>query len=422
MGNILIIGGGISGLVSAYSELKKGNRVTLREEKDRLGGMIHTLTTPHGLVETAANGMLNSAKVEQLIEDLGLNITHHNKASKRRYFYIDGKLRRLPFSLKSGIRGFMGFFFKNAKPLDEETMEEWSNRIFGEEITYNLIEPALGGIYSTPLSKMSPEMVFSNFSLQEDRSFFKAIKSRKKLKKPKIRGLVSFQNGMQELVDKLKNYLEQDPNCTIELNTNAINLGKIRSEKIYDQVVICLPIQSSYKLCHSDTASKVFLEKYDIQEPNYHSIATLTRFSEESIFSKPAFGVLFPKNSRIKANGVLSNDSIFPGRTLKKGIFSETWIYSGDWLKETNEGTLQSILEEDRTLITKTNQNKNSIAVYTKKWIDSFPVYDENLLKFNTCLDEIEEYHSKNHKPIRFLGNYRRGIGLRSLIENAMND
>ncbi|MCC5816279.1 MAG: NAD(P)-binding protein, partial [Leptospira sp.] len=146
MSHILIIGGGISGLVSAYSELKKGNQVTLKEEKDRLGGMLHTLTTPYGLVETAANGLLNSAKVEQLIEDLGLQITYHNKASKRRYFYINGKLRRLPISWKSGIRGLAGFFFKNAKPLDEETMEEWSNRIFGEEITYNLIEPALGGI------------------------------------------------------------------------------------------------------------------------------------------------------------------------------------------------------------------------------------------------------------------------------------
>ncbi|MCC5814580.1 MAG: hypothetical protein JJT78_07480, partial [Leptospira sp.] len=320
----------------------------------------------------------------------------------------------------SGIRGLAGFFFKNAKPLDEETMEEWSNRIFGEEITYNLIEPALGGIYSTPLSKMSPEMVFSNFSLHEDRSFFKAVKSRPKSQKPKIRGLISFQNGMQELVDKLSTYLEADKNCTIELNTNSINLAKIRSEKIYNAVRICLPIQSAYKLCFSDTASKVFLEKHSIQEPNYHSIATLTRFSEESIFSKPAFGVLFPKNSPIKANGVLSNDSIFPGRTLKEGIFSETWIYSGDWLKDTNEIALQSILEEDRIKIMKKGLMNKSIAVYSKKWIDSFPVYDDNLLNFNACLDEVEEYHSTNHKPVQFYGNYRKGIGLRSLIENAL--
>lgn len=427
MEQILVIGGGISGLVSAYHELKKGNQVTLREEKERLGGMIQTLTTPFGLVETAANGLLNSYLVENLIQDLKLNITHHKSASKRRYFFIHNQPKRIPVSFRSGIKGLAGFLFKNATPLDEETMEEWSNRIFGEEITYNLIEPALGGIYATPLSKMSPLMVFSRFDLQSNKSFFRSLLGKKKNPKPKARGLISFQSGMQELVDGLVTYLEQNKNCTIELNSNSTKLAKIRSDKTFNRVKFCLPIQATYKLCLSDTASKVFLEKHGSREPDYHSIATLTRFSSHPLFAKPAFGMLFPKGSPIQANGVLSNDSIFPGRTLKQGVHSETWIYSGDWLKSTGEPTLKSILEKDRLQVLENSAHINKenvnhpLAVYTKIWKDSFPVYNSNLLRFNECLDDIEAFHESQGTSIQFLGNFRRGIGLRSLIENAMS-
>ena len=41
--NVLIIGGGLSGLVLAYFLRKKNMEVTILEASDRLGGRIHTI-------------------------------------------------------------------------------------------------------------------------------------------------------------------------------------------------------------------------------------------------------------------------------------------------------------------------------------------------------------------------------------------
>lgn len=420
--NVMIIGGGISGLVNAYSDLKQGKIVTLRDEKSRLGGMIQTLETPFGLVETAANGLLNSYVVENLIQELGIKITHHKKASKRRYFFINGKMRRIPVSIFSAIRGLMGVLLVNAKPKSNETMEEWGNRIFGSKLTYNLVEPALGGIYATPLSSMDPRSVFSKLPFETGKSLFQNFRTLSRKPKPKIRGLISFEKGMQDLVSALVNRIQDNPNMKIELNQKPIQIDKFRSDKSLDELKICLPISSAYHYCQSDPTCRVFLEKFNISQPSYYSVASITRFSNESIFSKPAFGVLFPKDQGIKANGILSNDSIFPNRILEPGLYSETWIYSGDWLNDITETELSSILEEDRKKLLRKSKNYSPAkAVYSKIWKDSFPVYDKKLYDFNQCLDEIEEFHNRENRPIRFYGNYRRGIGLRSLIESAMD-
>lgn len=422
MKTIAILGGGVSGLVSAYASLLRGQNVILQEEKDRLGGMIQTIETKYGLVETAANGLLNSHKVEQLIQELDLKVTHHNKASKRRFFWVDGNLRRIPVSFFSLVRGGLGFFFKNAKPFDSETMESWAIRIFGEKFAQRIIEPALGGIYATPLSLMDPRMVFSKFSWKEGDSLFRNFKSGKKNPKPITKGLISFEKGMQELTSALQNRMLDHPNMEVNLNTKSMSLSEFRRNRKLDELKVCMPLSSVYDYLLSDPTSKIFLDQFKISKPKYYSIATITRFSVESIFTKPGFGVLFPRSENVVANGVLSNDSIFPNRIMKQGIHSETWIYSGDWVEGITEEELKARMEEDRTKLLGHKENTPALDTFSKIWKESFPIYNEELYRFNLCLDEIENFHAREEKPVRFLGNYRRGIGLRSLIESAMED
>ena len=62
MKNVTVIGGGFSGMATAYYLASAGIGVTLLEKENRLGGMIGTLHTDQGSVELAASGIRSSLK------------------------------------------------------------------------------------------------------------------------------------------------------------------------------------------------------------------------------------------------------------------------------------------------------------------------------------------------------------------------
>ena len=62
MRSVTVVGGGISGLATAYYLSLAGIPVEIVERSDRLGGLIATHRTPHGPVETAAIAMKNGAE------------------------------------------------------------------------------------------------------------------------------------------------------------------------------------------------------------------------------------------------------------------------------------------------------------------------------------------------------------------------
>ena len=76
---ITVVGGGFSGMATAYYLARRGVPVTLIEKQQRLGGVLGTLNTAHGPVELAASGIRSSARVESLFADLGLPLVQTKK-------------------------------------------------------------------------------------------------------------------------------------------------------------------------------------------------------------------------------------------------------------------------------------------------------------------------------------------------------
>ena len=99
MKRVTIVGGGFSGLTTAYFLARDGVPVTLVEKHERLGGFIDTLETPHGLVETAASGIRNSGRLEQLCRELEVELVGTKKESRRRYLFRNGRPRQWPLGI-----------------------------------------------------------------------------------------------------------------------------------------------------------------------------------------------------------------------------------------------------------------------------------------------------------------------------------
>ncbi len=111
---VTVVGGGFSGLATAYYLSNAGIPVEIVEKSDRLGGLIATLQTPHGPVETAAIGLRNSARVDAMCRDLGLEMLSLQPVVQRRSIHLPpatqavaiepGRVARARRALRDGDR------------------------------------------------------------------------------------------------------------------------------------------------------------------------------------------------------------------------------------------------------------------------------------------------------------------------------
>ncbi len=412
---VVIVGGGISGLVSAYKAAKEGKKAVLIESKDKLGGMIGTTSTSFGIVESAANGLIQTDSILDLCKDINLTPIYTNAAAKKRYFWSKGKIKQIPVSFWELLRGLYGFFFKEFTPKENESMKDIFFRVFGETISLNIIEPAFGGIYASALEEMDPQTVFSDLDWNNQKSLYRKLKSKKDKKRSVPAKLISFPSGMGELIEKLIIFLEK--NTTVLLNQRINSIEEIQNRYPNAEIKIALPFHSVHHLLKDSEVTEKKVSPFSESDLPLQSITSITVFSKSKLFPSQGFGILFPKNETIRAKGVLSNTDIFPGRS-KEGVFSETWIYAGKIAKEQSLEGLISILKQDRKQVS--GKEEELSGVFGNEWKQSFPIYDKRLRFWNETIDEIEKEFENKGTSIRFLGNYRRGIGLRNLIESAL--
>src|SRR5687767_10267277 len=102
MRTIQVVGAGFSGLTTAYYLVKSGCRVRIVDVSSRTGGMLKTIRTPHGLVETAANGMRSSSRLEALCAEIGVPLQRTRRDAAR--FIYRGRPRRWPLKLSEVFR------------------------------------------------------------------------------------------------------------------------------------------------------------------------------------------------------------------------------------------------------------------------------------------------------------------------------
>lgn len=156
--NVAVLGGGISGLVSAYRLLQKGNRVTLFEATDELGGLGGTFKHKGRTMEQFYHVMINTDEhllglLKEL--DLGDEVTW----TETRMGFLYGKtlyplntpldlLRFGGLSLIGRIRTALGGAYiakilNDPKGLDQISVSEWLENIFGAEVFARLWRPLL---------------------------------------------------------------------------------------------------------------------------------------------------------------------------------------------------------------------------------------------------------------------------------------
>lgn len=393
---VTIIGAGISGLTTAYFLFKSGVPVRILEKQSRVGGLLGTRRTEHGLVETAANGLINSTRLEAMCADIGVSLEPLQPQSRARYFWR-GEVRRWPLSFGESLRLGAGLIrnLGHWRPNAGETLAVWGNRLLGNAAVRHALTPAMGGIYASDADVLSASLIFNRKGLGLEPA---RQNGHAKAAKPSVRGTVSPKGGMQELLDGLSDYLRQQ-GVRIELNQAA----QIERDA---PTVICTSATQAAELLveHSPEVSNL------LRQVELLPIVTATCFYEHSERQAQGFGCLFPRNSEFRALGVLFNDCLFAGRSTLR---SETWILGGAPDREAvnlSDAELETVLRRNHALLV--GAEEQLLSFHVTRWQKALPHYTLSLERTLTTLPPLP-----NH--LALVGNYLGQIGLAKIIERA---
>jgi len=258
---VVIIGGGIAGLSTAYALLEEAKHhdnpvhCTVVEAQPQWGGKISTTRVDGLIVEEGPDSFLSIKPAAlDLCDKLGLSsqLINTNQGHSQTFAYSRGRLREIPQGLVSMVPTKMGPLFKSGLVSwlgivrmvgdwciparqtgdSEETLASFFSRRFGKEAFDRLIEPLVAGIYAGDASELSVSATFPQFvdlEVQHGGLIKGALAQQKKRRalpggSPGSYSLfVTLQGGLSDLVVRLVD----------ELRKNGVTL---LSEKPVEQI------------------------------------------------------------------------------------------------------------------------------------------------------------------------------------------
>ncbi|MGL4464519.1 MAG: protoporphyrinogen oxidase, partial [Planctomycetia bacterium] len=175
-----VVGGGISGLATAYRLLHPADggppidRVVVCEAAARVGGVADTERRDGWSLETGANGFLdNKPSTTALCRDVGVELVSADAHSARRYVFLGDRLRKLPGSALEfvfsdllspwGKIRLLAERLVGGPPRDgrtDESILEFTRRRFGNEAADVLVESLVTGIYAGDPALLSVRSCF----------------------------------------------------------------------------------------------------------------------------------------------------------------------------------------------------------------------------------------------------------------------
>ncbi len=339
----VVVGAGISGLVTAHRLKRAGFDVGLVDAGARPGGVIGTVTRDGCLYERGPNSALDTTPlIGELVDELGLNaqMRFASEAAAKRYVVRDGALTALPMSpgaflstklfSASAKLALLREPFLRASPADaDESIAAFVRRRLGAEFLDYAIDPFVAGIYAGDPETISVRAAFPKLHALEQRwgslirgQILGARERRQQKEAAKNTAKsFSFAGGMQVLTDALAAAVGDvalDTRAT-GLTRDADGVFRLRCEQQGASVdwraravVLATPADKAAPLVREHAADAAAA----LEAIAYAPVATVASAYRAAGITHPldGFGCLVPRKERRRVLGVLFSSTMFEGR------------------------------------------------------------------------------------------------------------
>lgn len=379
MKHIVIIGGGISGLATAYFLKENGfdlkvDKLTILEAKDRLGGNIRTIKDEEYLIEAGPDSFLSEKPwAMMLCKKLGLeeSLLPTDSRFQKTYIYSGNKLHSMPeglilmvptkvvpfmmsslISIPGKIRAGLEIFIPKKKTKDDESFASFVRRRLGKEMLDKVAEPFIAGVHGGNPEAMSIKSSFPKFVQMEEENgslimgmikrmanFRKMIEEKKKQAEKASKGgkktapttmFMSLKQGISKLVETLTQKIE---GTEILLNTKVESINKKDKYEIKldngevieaDHVIVATPAYIASDLVKDiDTDLSEKLLKIPYTSTSTVSLA----FNKSQIkCSLDAFGFVVPKKEGTSIIGSTWTSLKWKGRAPDDKLLLRSFI------------------------------------------------------------------------------------------------
>ncbi len=399
MKNILVVGAGFSGLSLAFELVKKGFKVYVIDQADRPGGMIQTKINKFGLAEAAANGFLNTSDVENFLKEVQATFKGSSSDSNKRFIFNQHP-RRWPLSFFQSLLFFYKLFkiftFNQLalKPRLQESISDWSLRLFSEDVKNFLVEPSLQGIYAGNINELSAELILN------------PLLTKKKQKKISSSSLFSAPNGMSDIMNSIYQVLLKQG---VVFHFSTTWSQSFSDQHQIDCTVLATSVDQAAIILSQIGDSQAQYNSKILQQAEILPLVSLTAYFRKPPTRFLGFGILFPRSQKIRSLGVLMNDVIFD---RKFEYFSQTWILGGALDKKIDELTdrdLICLVQKEYDDVFKDSQKIMGHEI--KRWPKGLPHYT---VSWNQLIKNLQPMNK-----IKLHGNYLGQIGLSRILQKS---
>lgn len=437
MKEIGIIGGGISGLTAAFLLKKRGFDVTLFDKSERVGGNIQTIEIEGFLIEYAANSLLKSPRLVDLIRELNLDaeVLAADAKAKNRYVLQNGKLRPLPmtiakmafgdfFSTRAKLRLLKEPFIKS-KSNETESVAAFFERRLGREIVEKAADPFISGIYAGDPEKLSIKAAFPRlFEMEKSHGnlLLGAFRSKTEKADKNFPRTFSFKNGVQTLTDRLRENLGE----SVKTNTGILNIEKKSDgkwlvktdsgeavEAVFDCLIVSTPAESAAAL----------IENLDKNLSNqlkniYYPPVAMVFFGVKKEFLQhklDGFGFLIPGSEKRKILGTIWNSAVFAGRAPDGYHLLTTFVGGArnpQIFEKTDEEIFEIVFEELKEIL---GLQEKPDFMHIKRWRKAIPQYEIGYEKIENAIENFQ----RENRGIYFCSNFYKGISVGDCVKNA---
>ena len=431
--NIIIIGGGISGLSTLhYLKTKYSQRsdvqIQLLEKEKTLGGTASTLYQGNCIFETGPNGFLNyEDNTFQFLKDIHLDgqLVQADPAARKRALCLGNKLFPIsfdpsgffsfsPMTLADKLR-FLGEMFVPRKSDPEETIYEFGLRRFGKRCTELFLDAMVTGIYAGDAKKLNLKLSFPKL-FQSEKKYGSILGAMARLKEKPI--LCSLKSGMSQLSltlgTRYKNsiVLNQDVMVIKKQNDRWLVYAGERPWEA-DEIFLCVPAFAASGMIREHNRNFAGLLDKIFYAPV--AVAGLV-FKKDAFKTLPeGFGYLVPSQEGKKVLGVLFESNIFSSRTDHDHFLVRVMMGGSRHLetKYSSEADLLKLAKEEIRLTLGATQEP--VQAFLKVWPQAIPQYDKTYASAYPSLQKEME----KEQGLFVVANYWNGISINDCISNA---